>query len=127
MLDERRREAQQELHGRVSGMHRDRPTEVREAVERAEASTQEDIELALAQMRADTVSRIDHALVRLDAGNYGSCLECATDISERRLRALPFAVRCQVCEEKHEQERGRARTLGQKRQSLSLFLDVLSP
>jgi DnaK suppressor protein len=127
MLNERRREAQQELHSRVRGTRSDRPTDVREAVERAEASTQEDIELALAQVRADTVSRIDHALVRLDAGNYGSCLECSADISDRRLRALPFAVRCQACEEKREQQHGRARTLGQKRQSLSLFLDVLSP
>jgi DnaK suppressor protein len=127
MLNERRRETQQDLHSRVRGTRSDRSTDVREAIECAEASTQEDIELALVQMRADTVIRIDEALVRLDAGNYGSCLDCAGDIAERRLRALPFAVRCQACEEKREQEDGRSRTLGRKRQSPSLFLDVLSP
>lgn len=127
MLNERRRETQQDLHSRVRGTRSNESTDVREAIERAEASTQEDIELALAQMRADTVTRIDQALGRLDAGGYGSCLDCAGEIAERRLRALPFAVRCQECEEKREQQDGRARTLGQKRQNPSLFLDVLSP
>jgi DnaK suppressor protein len=42
-------------------------------------------------MRADTLARVDEALVRLDAGKYGSCVECDGEISERRLRALPFA------------------------------------
>lgn len=50
------------------------------------------------------VARIDDALMRLDAGKYGSCLECAREISEQRLRALPFAVRCQACEERREQD-----------------------
>lgn len=69
-----------------------------------EAGTQGDIELALVQVNLQTVARIDDALVRLDAGKYGSCLECAREISELRLRTLPFAVRCQPCEERREQE-----------------------
>jgi RNA polymerase-binding transcription factor DksA len=63
----------------------------------------EEMELALLQMRSDMLTRVDEALVRLDAGVYGSCSECGGEISERRLRALPFAVRCQECEEKREQ------------------------
>jgi DnaK suppressor protein len=47
--------------------------------------------------------RVDEALLRLDAGEYGSCSECAGESAQRRLRALPFAVRCEACEEKHEQ------------------------
>jgi len=64
-------------------------------------------------MRADTVARIDDALVRLDAGKYGSCLECAREITERRLRALPFACAA-ACEELREQEHGRKQALGQR-------------
>jgi RNA polymerase-binding transcription factor DksA len=77
-------------------------------------------------MRAETLARIDEALVRLDAGEYGSCAECDGDISERRLRALPFAVRCQACEERREEEQGHARQLAQRRGGFSLFPDVVS-
>ena len=66
------------------------------------------------------------ALVRLDAGKYGSCFECDEEISEQRLRALPFAVRCQSCEKRREQERGAARRIEQRGGSLSLFPDFAS-
>ena len=55
----------------------------------------------LLQMSAETLARIDAALRRLDVGQYGFCAECAKEIAERRLRALPFAVRCQACEDSY--------------------------
>jgi len=60
-------------------------------------------------VRAETLTRIDAALGRLDAGQYGFCAECTNRIAERRLLALPFAVRCQACEERREKEHGHAR------------------
>lgn len=78
----------------------------REAGAERAASTQ-DIQRAPVQMALPTVERIDDALMRLDAGKYGSCLECAREISELRLRTLPFAVRCQACEEHRRPDRGR--------------------
>jgi DnaK suppressor protein len=79
--------------------------------------------MALLQMSAESLLRIDEALVRLDAGEYGSCFECAGEIAERRLRALPFAVRCVACEERREKN-GRARQLAERRNGFSLFPDV---
>jgi RNA polymerase-binding transcription factor DksA len=64
-------------------------------------------------------------LVRLDAGKYGVCFECEDEISERRLRALPFAVRCQACEERREQEQGAARQVSQRRSSLSPLSEMV--
>jgi RNA polymerase-binding transcription factor DksA len=81
---------------------------------------------SLAQVRAETVRRIDAALVRLEAGTYGSCVECATAISEPRLRALPFAARCQACEEQREEKHGQARRVEQRRGNPSLFSDVVT-
>ena len=63
-----------------------------------EANSQQDIEFALIQMKAETLDQINHALSRLDEGVYGYCLECGEEIPERRLRALPFAIRCKDCE-----------------------------
>ena len=125
MLTERRREMQDEVQRRIRNGRTDRPKEVRDDLEHSDADIQGDIELALLQLRAETLTRIDEALVRLDAGKYGSCFECAGEISERRLRALPFAVRCQACEERREQE-GHARQVAQRRGGVSLFPDVVS-
>lgn len=125
MLTERRREMQDEVQRRIRDGRTDRTKEVRDDLEHSDADIQGDIELSLLQMRAETLTRIDEALVRLDAGKYGSCFECTRDISERRLRALPFAVRCQACEERREQE-GHARQVAQRRGGASLFPDVTS-
>ena len=58
-----------------------------------EADTQRDIDFALVEMKAETLDQINQALSRLDEGAYGYCLECGEEIPERRLRALPFAIR----------------------------------
>jgi DnaK suppressor protein len=125
MLFERRREMQDEVQRRIRDGRVDRPKEVRDDLEHSDADIQGDIELALLQMRAETLTRIDEALVRLDAGKYGSCFECAGEISERRLRALPFAVRCQACEERREKE-GKVRQAAQRRGGTSLFPETIS-
>ena len=127
MLNQRRREIRGEVQRRIRDGRTDRPNAVRDDLELSDADTQGDIDLALLQMTAESLTRLDEALVRLDAGEYGSCDTCAGDISERRLRALPFAVRCQACEETREQEQGRARRLAQRRGSFSLFPDAVSP
>jgi DnaK suppressor protein len=126
LLTERRRAMQDDVQSRIRGGRTDRPYEVRDDLEHSDADIQGDIEFALIQMRTDTLSRIDEALVRLDDGKYGSCFECESEISERRLRALPFAVRCQGCEQRREQEQGRAREVAQRRGGTSLFADLVS-
>ena len=42
---------------------------------------------------------IKAALERIEAGTYGSCVECGAKITEKRLAALPFANRCVECAE----------------------------
>lgn len=121
MLSERRRELLDNVQDRIrSG--RARPTEG-DDLERSEDDTQGDIERSMIQMRAETLVRIDEALGRLDAGLYGTCTECEGAISERRLRALPFAVRCQNCEERREALHGRTQHLAHQRGNLPLFVD----
>lgn len=126
MLSERRRDIQEEVQSRIRDGRVDRPTEVRDDLESSDADIQGDIELALLQMRSETLGRIDQALVRLDADKYGSCFECEGEISERRLRALPFAVRCQACEERREKQQGQAKQAAQQRSRGSLFAPTAS-
>ena len=126
MLRNRRREVQGEVRHGIRNGRTDRSKQGGDDVDRSDAHSQGDIDLALLQMRAETVRRIDAALVRLEAGTYGSCVECAIAISEPRLRALPFAARCQACEERREEEHGHARRVEQRRGSPSLFSEVVS-
>jgi DnaK suppressor protein len=120
ILSRHRKEMQDEVQSRIRD-GRDRSTDVRDDIEHSDADIQGAIEFALLQLRAETLTRIEQALVRLDAGQYGSCFECSGEISERRLRALPFAARCQACEERREQDARRARQVLQRRGSPSLW------
>jgi DnaK suppressor protein len=47
---------------------------------------------------------IDAALRRMDAGVFGTCVDCDMDIGIERLRALPFAIRCEEDAHRHEQD-----------------------
>jgi DnaK suppressor protein len=126
LLSERRQAMQDDVQSRIRSGRSDRAVDVGDALDHSDGNVQGDLELALLQMRAATLIRIDEALVRLDAGKYGSCFECTEEISEQRLRALPFAVRCRTCEERREQDQRQARKLDQ-RDASSLFPEVVRP
>jgi DnaK suppressor protein len=129
MLEERRRELQAEVQGKMRGVREEgtwggKLNEVLDTVESSEADIQEDIEFALIQMKSETLNKINDALVRLEHGSYGNCFDCGEEIGEKRLRALPFAVRCKDCEEARETAEQRERQLTQRRGASSLFLDM---
>ena len=127
MLQERQRELVAEVQGKIRGVRAEgaeKPHDVMDQGETSEVDIQEDIELALIQMKAETLNKINEALARLEEGRYGLCFECGEEISEARLRALPFAVRCKDCEEAREIAAQRERTLAQRRGSSSLFYDL---
>jgi DnaK suppressor protein len=98
--------------------------EVLDAVESSEADIQEELEFALIQMKSETLNKVNDALRRLDQGDYGYCYECGDEIGEKRLRALPFAVRCKECEEEKEVAEQRERQANARRGASSLFVDV---
>ena len=128
MLDERRRQIQAEVQGKMRDVRAagegGKLNDVFDAVESSEADIQEDIEFALIQMKSETLNKINDALARLEQGDYGYCFDCGEEIAEKRLRALPFAVRCKDCEEARETAQQRERMLAQRRGASSLFFDM---
>ena len=129
MLEDRRREIRAEVQGkmrdvRAEGTWGGKLNEVLDAVESSEADIQDDIEFALIQMKSETLNKIEDALARLEQGDYGNCFECGEEIAEKRLRALPFAVRCKDCEEAREVAERRQRQLAARRGAPSLFFDM---
>lgn len=125
MLEERRREILSEVQEKMRGQ-REEAHEVLDTGESSEADIQEEIEFALIQMKAETLTKINEALRRLEEGAYGYCFDCGGEISEQRLRALPFAVRCKECEEAREIAAEREKTLAQRRGAPALFFDMSS-
>ena len=128
ILEARRREIMSEVQGRMRDVRAEGAGStvqgVLDAAESSEADIQDEIEFALIQMKAETLNRIDEALRRLEEGTYGYCFECGEEISEKRLRALPFAVRCKDCEEAREVKQQRERLMAQRRGAASLFIDM---
>jgi RNA polymerase-binding transcription factor len=129
MLDGRRRELQAAVQGKMRGVREEgtwggKLNEVLDAVESAEADIQEDIEFALVQMKSETLNKVNDALTRLEQGDYGYCFDCGEEIAEKRLRALPFAVRCKDCEEARENAENRERQMAARRTASTLFLDM---
>ena len=128
ILEERRREIVNQVQERMRDVRAEGAGAtvqgVLDAAESSEADIQDEIEFALIQMKAETLNKIDEALRRLEEGSFGYCFECGEEISERRLRALPFAVRCKDCEEAREVRQQRERLMAQRRGAASLFIDM---
>jgi DnaK suppressor protein len=54
-------------------------------------------DLALSAQARAAVEQIDLAIVKIQAGTYGSCDTCGNAIPEERLEALPHAALCVTC------------------------------
>jgi DnaK suppressor protein len=100
MLEQRRQDLLREVQNKVRLARADGGLEhdVIDETERTELDAQRELGFVLIQMATETLEKINVALLRLEENTYGNCVECLEPISEARLRALPFAVRCTPCE-----------------------------
>lgn len=62
----------------------------------------EDISLRQLTTHRENLIKVDEALRKLDEGTYGICEECGEEITEERLKILPFAIYCRECQERKE-------------------------
>ena len=129
ILEDRRRALSSELRRQIHDVRAIGPADQAQGVVDAEEASvsdiQEDIEIALMQMKSETLNRVNEALGRLEVGSYGFCYECGDEISEPRLRALPFALRCKDCEEERERVEARERFFSRRGTSTAI-LDLAS-
>lgn len=101
MLEDRRRE----IHERLRSLRESIPADshdVRDTEEQSVDDFVQEVDLALMQMKTETLKKIDQAILRLEEGTYGRCQECDAEIPAPRLRALPFAALCRDCQEETE-------------------------
>ena len=96
---------QAELQRRIDGTQQ---TERKEVADRenddAQLWTVSDVRDDLDSQASHELERVNRALERLNAGEYGTCVECGEPIGDARLEALPYATLCIQCAEEAEHD-----------------------
>lgn len=112
-LEARRAELMVEISQDVSKLDEDSGVgEVRDTGDDSVAQLFADVDRADLQRDTSEVRELNAALARMDEGEYGTCVDCGSEIGLQRLRAQPTAmrdVRCQTIYEKTFAQPGRAR------------------
>lgn len=67
------------------------------------ADTVANLNITMADRQVRELRDIDAAFARMKEGNFGLCVDCGAGIPLLRLQAYPTAMRCMVCQERHEQ------------------------
>jgi DnaK suppressor protein len=73
-------------------------------VDKAETSYTKEFLLSLSDTEREQLNLIDDALKRIERKEFGTCQQCEKDISQKRLKALPWTPYCIECQEKAEEE-----------------------
>lgn len=89
------------LTHRIEALNRDKtrasgPIDA-DSSEQAQTIQNDEVVDQLDDLERVELNKIDAALGRIEAGTYGVCSECGSSISEKRLKALPFASVCMDC------------------------------
>ncbi len=63
-----------------------------------------DLNFKIKTSEEDILKAVDEALKKIEEGTYGLCIDCGELISEQRLEAMPYAVRCMQCKEQYEKK-----------------------
>jgi DnaK suppressor protein len=111
-IRERLQEKEKELQGSIAGLTEAHPTPV-DPIEASEGPQDfEETNVDFIEMQQEQsierneqalLAEVQTALKRLDEGTYGTCVVCGQPIPEKRLEALPWALRCVRDEEQLEQ------------------------
>ena len=75
-----------------------------DTADRASSETDLAYELRSKERARKLINKIDEALLRIDAGTYGYCVETGEPISLKRLEARPVAMLSIEAQERHEKQ-----------------------
>lgn len=96
------KEAKREIKNFQSGEKRQMVETVMDDGDLSVVDLSEDISLKQLSTHRETLLKIDTALRKIEEGTYGICDDCGDEISEERLKIMPFAIMCRDCQERHE-------------------------
>jgi DnaK suppressor protein len=68
-------------------------------------ATERDMAIRNVDRDSTLLRDVREALHRIHEGNFGTCLDCESAISPKRLAAVPWAARCIQCQEAADRDR----------------------
>ena len=97
------REAKDEIAKYISGENRQLVDTALDDGDWAVVDISEDINLRRLAAHRKALHDIDESLRKIHEGSYGICEECGEEIGEKRLKILPAATLCVICQGNKEQ------------------------
>lgn len=67
--------------------------------DRASSSHEKEILFRRSTQARTSIKAIEAALVRMEEGTFGLCVDCGLEIGKKRLEALPWTRYCITCQE----------------------------
>ena len=68
-------------------------------------ASERDLAIRNVDRESHLLRQVKAALRRIHDGSFGTCADCESEISPRRLTALPWAQRCIQCQEATDRDR----------------------
>jgi DnaK suppressor protein len=62
-------------------------------------ASERDLAIGNVDRESTLLRNVKGALARIHDGSFGTCIGCESEISEKRLKAVPWAPRCIQCQE----------------------------
>ena len=81
-----------------------------DALDLASEESNRNFQLRIRDRERVLIHKIKEALTRIEAGEYGFCVACGEEITEKRLIARPVATHCIDCKTEAEQLERRSRS-----------------
>jgi DnaK suppressor protein len=73
-------------------------------LDRIQDASEREMAIGNIERNSSRLREVRAALRRIDAGIFGTCVECEADINPKRLAAIPWASSCMVCQEAADRE-----------------------
>jgi DnaK suppressor protein len=99
LLEQKKAELSDELAKARSAEEETTEESTQDIADKAVSSYTREFLYSLTDGERTVLLRIDEALNRIDDGTYGFCLNCGTQMSDKRLAAVPWAPHCVDCQE----------------------------
>lgn len=74
-------------------------------MDEAQYASERDLAIRTVDRESNLLRQVRAALRRIHDGGFGTCIECESAISPKRLAAVPWAPRCIQCQEAADQDR----------------------
>ncbi len=104
-IKDRLLERKQELENEFIDLNSEKfsDDQVQDSGDQALATTMETLRKSFTDTKRGEYKLVLLALEQIDAGTYGTCIDCKKPIASKRLELFPYATRCLGCQEVFEE------------------------